>query len=106
MLHAAGGMDRIGRLVVRIDVGRRAVIDPSVDRLKRGGPSVLRQIVVEKSEAGADYGLAAFTGRIGDPKTRRRTACGNRAERAAGTPCSGSSEKSWILSLAASRGDE
>ena len=42
-----------------------------VRRLECGGPSVLRQIVVEDAKAGANYGVAAVADLVGEPDTRR-----------------------------------
>ena len=38
--------------------------------LKRGGPSVLRQVIVINAKAGADDRLFAVTGRVSDPDAR------------------------------------
>ena len=97
VLHAAAGMDGVGRPVVAVNqiprstgsvsgdatrAGGRRWIGPAdeaarargsirrVDSLKRGGPSVLREIVVEHAKARADHGFAAVSGRICDAEPR------------------------------------
>ena len=97
VLHAAGRMNGVGRLVRRADqitggsaaasqaarAGERISAWASskaarsggevrvVDALERSRPSVLRQIVVVDAEAGANYGLPAVAGRVSDAKARR-----------------------------------
>ena len=97
MLHAGAGVQGIGRLVMRIDESSRAAVGRAgktagiagmdagsgrrIHGLKRGHPAVLRQIVVEEAEAGANHGVAGLSGSIGDAQARARTPCGNRGAR-------------------------
>ena len=96
MLNASGRVDGVGSPVVavdqiarttrsiardttRADSGWRITGDEGagsccgvgrVDALKCGGPSVLREVVVEHPETGADYCFAAFAGRICEAEAR------------------------------------
>src|ERR1700676_1788820 len=67
VLHAGGRMQRVRGLVIGIDQRRRR-IRTSIHRLESSRPSVLREIVVEKPKATADYGTAAGARRIGKPE--------------------------------------
>src|SRR5229473_7356441 len=69
MLHAAGRMQRVWSFVARIDQRCRR-IRPSIHGLQRGGPAVLCEIVVEKSEACADYRAPARPWRIRHSQAR------------------------------------
>src|ERR1700722_16301684 len=41
-----------------------------IDALERGGPAILREVVVEHAKTGADHRLFAASGRVGNPETR------------------------------------
>ena len=87
MLDAGGGMQRIGSLIGRINQRARATIgrageasgiarvDANFRRLiyrrERRHPAVLREIVVEAAEAGAQDCFSVFTERIGNSQSRR-----------------------------------
>src|SRR5579884_3902861 len=84
VLNAGGGMQRVRRVVIRIDdvsgsSGSRAgdasgIADISarggwsIDGLKRRDPSVLRQIIEVEAEPGTNN-RSAITGRVGDSQS-------------------------------------
>src|ERR1700722_2400922 len=71
VLYTGSGVDVVGCLVAWVDIGRRTAIDSPVDGLERSGPSILGEIAIEHSEAGANHGLFAIAGRVGDSQARR-----------------------------------
>ena len=96
VLGATGDVNGVGRLVVGADevagdagaalqaartgerVGAGAAGEGAgagggvgvVDSLKRGGPSVLREVVVVETKPGAEDGLLAAPGRVGEAEAR------------------------------------
>ena len=73
-----------------------------IHRLKRSGPSVLRQIVVVHAEAGANHGLLAVARRVGNPEARRELLVVIMRNRLGHIPIDGSRSKAGIGGLASS----
>ena len=70
VLHTVGDVDGVRRFVFGIDERwRRGGI--RVHRFQRGGPPVLREVVVVQAEAGANHRLLPAARRVGDSEARR-----------------------------------
>src|SRR5258708_131675 len=73
VLSASGGVQRVGRVVIRIDQRRRAgsVLDIEIIYGVEGlDPSVLREIVEIQTNAGAQNGISGRAGSVSQAQTR------------------------------------